>query len=308
VADELDISNGHAARMRYSRFKQQMEGIGPLSRTAKPKKSAAGKGESSKGNRSSSSSSSTKSSKAGVSSSSSSSSRTGTDNTERMTPPPAYSRKRKASEELIDREPADPISPAANRVTMQSSMLPGYFQSRQHGLPGTGSMSMASNGLMSAAHDLPEDLCAAPMDYTPYLTTPYALPLESPSQLAMNSDRVSYTAVNSQSYGYGSGHTENVNPASSLPQQQHGFCFSGCCQQPMYPLIPSLYPGYQASSSVPPSTPLAGPVANVQYLPQAIHPQLQLPQSQDLWVPIREEDSDDVLVKIESTDTESTMA
>ena len=29
VAENLDITNGHAARMRYSRFKQQMEGIQP---------------------------------------------------------------------------------------------------------------------------------------------------------------------------------------------------------------------------------------------------------------------------------------
>lgn len=39
VATELDISNGHAARMRYSRFKQQMEGTTiPIAKTAKPKK------------------------------------------------------------------------------------------------------------------------------------------------------------------------------------------------------------------------------------------------------------------------------
>ncbi|KAL8729259.1 MAG: hypothetical protein Q9166_004880 [cf. Caloplaca sp. 2 TL-2023] len=37
VADELEITNGHAARMRYSRFKQQMEGIIPQHR--KPKES-----------------------------------------------------------------------------------------------------------------------------------------------------------------------------------------------------------------------------------------------------------------------------
>lgn len=35
VAKELDITNGHAARMRYSRFKQQMEG--PTSTTRKPR-------------------------------------------------------------------------------------------------------------------------------------------------------------------------------------------------------------------------------------------------------------------------------
>ncbi|KAM0805327.1 hypothetical protein BDR22DRAFT_942918, partial [Usnea florida] len=35
VADQLDITNGHAARMRYSRFKQQMEGVAPVQRKAK---------------------------------------------------------------------------------------------------------------------------------------------------------------------------------------------------------------------------------------------------------------------------------
>lgn len=49
VADQLDITNGHAARMRYSRFKQQMEGVPsatrkpraavPRQRKAKPDKS-----------------------------------------------------------------------------------------------------------------------------------------------------------------------------------------------------------------------------------------------------------------------------
>lgn len=38
VADKLDISNGHAARMRYSRMKTQFEGVPAQSRTAKPKK------------------------------------------------------------------------------------------------------------------------------------------------------------------------------------------------------------------------------------------------------------------------------
>ncbi|RAL02427.1 uncharacterized protein BO80DRAFT_443737 [Aspergillus ibericus CBS 121593] len=38
VATELGISNGHAARMRYSRFKQQMEGIAPTPRSARAKK------------------------------------------------------------------------------------------------------------------------------------------------------------------------------------------------------------------------------------------------------------------------------
>ncbi|PYI03806.1 hypothetical protein BO78DRAFT_431857 [Aspergillus sclerotiicarbonarius CBS 121057] len=38
VATELGISNGHAARMRYSRFKQQMEGIVPTPRPARVKK------------------------------------------------------------------------------------------------------------------------------------------------------------------------------------------------------------------------------------------------------------------------------
>ncbi|BDD55857.1 hypothetical protein MPDQ_004873 [Monascus purpureus] len=47
VASQLDISNGHAARMRYSRFRQQMqimEGITPITRTNRPRKSGS-KGE-----------------------------------------------------------------------------------------------------------------------------------------------------------------------------------------------------------------------------------------------------------------------
>ena len=36
VADSLDITNGHAARMRFSRFKQQMEGIPTTPRKPRP--------------------------------------------------------------------------------------------------------------------------------------------------------------------------------------------------------------------------------------------------------------------------------
>ena len=38
VADGLDITNGHAARMRFSRFKQHMEGIPSQPRIPRPKK------------------------------------------------------------------------------------------------------------------------------------------------------------------------------------------------------------------------------------------------------------------------------
>ncbi|KEF52155.1 uncharacterized protein A1O9_11781 [Exophiala aquamarina CBS 119918] len=38
VADKLDISNGHAARMRYSRMKPQFEGVAAQPRTPRPKK------------------------------------------------------------------------------------------------------------------------------------------------------------------------------------------------------------------------------------------------------------------------------
>ncbi|KAE8381082.1 hypothetical protein BDV26DRAFT_289782 [Aspergillus bertholletiae] len=38
VANQLEISNSHAARMRYSRFRQQMEGITSTPRACRPKK------------------------------------------------------------------------------------------------------------------------------------------------------------------------------------------------------------------------------------------------------------------------------
>lgn len=37
IASSLDITNGHAARMRFHRFKQQMEGIRPRPQVRKPK-------------------------------------------------------------------------------------------------------------------------------------------------------------------------------------------------------------------------------------------------------------------------------
>ncbi|OJJ43239.1 hypothetical protein ASPZODRAFT_146262 [Penicilliopsis zonata CBS 506.65] len=45
VASQLEISNGHAARMRYSRFKQQMEGTTSTPRASRPKKTGSKKGE-----------------------------------------------------------------------------------------------------------------------------------------------------------------------------------------------------------------------------------------------------------------------
>jgi hypothetical protein len=43
VSSELGITNGHAARMRYSRFKQQMEGNTPVRRARKPNSKRAAK-------------------------------------------------------------------------------------------------------------------------------------------------------------------------------------------------------------------------------------------------------------------------
>jgi hypothetical protein len=48
VADGLDITNGHAARMRFSRFKQHMEGIPTQPRNPRPKKDG-GKDKNAKG-------------------------------------------------------------------------------------------------------------------------------------------------------------------------------------------------------------------------------------------------------------------
>ncbi|KAL1864826.1 hypothetical protein Plec18167_009620 [Paecilomyces lecythidis] len=43
VASQLEISNGHAARMRYSRFKQHMEGVPTNPRNPRPKKASSKK-------------------------------------------------------------------------------------------------------------------------------------------------------------------------------------------------------------------------------------------------------------------------
>ena len=49
VADGLGITNGHAARMRYSRFKQHIEGIPTQSRSAKAKNDGKKEGKAAKG-------------------------------------------------------------------------------------------------------------------------------------------------------------------------------------------------------------------------------------------------------------------
>ncbi|PGH33817.1 hypothetical protein GX50_03386 [[Emmonsia] crescens] len=48
VASQLDISNGHAARMRFSRFRQHMEGVTTTHRTPRPKKPKVDKARSKK--------------------------------------------------------------------------------------------------------------------------------------------------------------------------------------------------------------------------------------------------------------------
>ncbi|EAS30782.1 uncharacterized protein CIMG_06261 [Coccidioides immitis RS] len=48
VASQLDISNGHAARMRFSRFRQHMEGITSTPRTPRAKKPKTEKAKSKK--------------------------------------------------------------------------------------------------------------------------------------------------------------------------------------------------------------------------------------------------------------------
>ncbi|KAK2805117.1 hypothetical protein FQN50_006362 [Emmonsiellopsis sp. PD_5] len=48
VASQLEITNGHAARMRFSRFRQHMEGITTTHRTPRPKKAKVDKTPSSK--------------------------------------------------------------------------------------------------------------------------------------------------------------------------------------------------------------------------------------------------------------------
>ena len=45
VASQLEITNGHAARMRFSRFKQHMEGTTTAPRTPRPKKEKPAKGD-----------------------------------------------------------------------------------------------------------------------------------------------------------------------------------------------------------------------------------------------------------------------
>src|SRR5271170_1972446 len=49
VAESLDITNGHAARMRFSRFKQHMEGVPPQSRAPRARKDTNKSGKGAKG-------------------------------------------------------------------------------------------------------------------------------------------------------------------------------------------------------------------------------------------------------------------
>ncbi|QKX62419.1 uncharacterized protein TRUGW13939_09580 [Talaromyces rugulosus] len=264
VATELEISNGHAARMRYSRFKQQMEGTVYVPKTTKLKNTATAKGDTAKGN----SGKSVKLGKGGC----------GTLDKEKkfggnttissgkggMEAPPAYSQKRKASQEVLKHETA-----------------------------GSNKRGLTESPLLSTS-SLPRAL-----------STPYALPLRSPTQLSMNGDdMVMSQQPHHYHHPYGHANPEYTTDSFARPQQswhhpEH--CFSGCCQPPPYPPTPSMYPSYPAASTV--STPSISALFPSQ---QNIHPQL-LQQSQDIWVPVKQEDgeegeSDELFIKVETAE------
>jgi hypothetical protein len=306
VATELEISNGHAARMRYSRFKQQMEGTVSVSRTAKPKKTATKgdtvKGDSGKGAKLGKGGGALDKEKRFGSSTTLSSGKGGNAS---MEAPPAYSRKRRASEEGVKNEATD--SNTRGQQMTESPML--STSSLPHAM--STNNRMAPNGMMTPFPN------ANSSNSTSFPSTaPYPLPLRSPTQLAMNADNMmshqpSYfgTTANPHHHHYHYHPYGNTNPDYTTdpfarPQQSWHhpeYCFSGCCQPPPYPTTPNMYPSYPATTTV--STPSTSALFPSQQQQQNIHPQL-LQQSQNVWVPIKQGDgeegvSDELLVKIE---------
>ncbi|KAH8698331.1 hypothetical protein BGW36DRAFT_357870 [Talaromyces proteolyticus] len=276
VATDLEISNGHAARMRYSRFRQQMEGTISVSRNPKPKKATgradSGKGDIRKGAKpSKAGDSSDKKKRFGMHSNNKS-----IGNTKRVADMEKNPKKRLAPDDFVKLEAVDFNSfmrrePAAD------------FRANPYQYPMTNIMT--PNRMMPASNN---SLLFAPMQY------PIS---QSPSTMAMNTDN---TMVN-QSPFPGSSQIYNTEAIGNTPNwnQSTDFCFSGCCQ-PCYPSTPTMYPTYPATYSTSSSS--------TQFQPQQTQPlevQPLVPRPQNIWVPVKQDDgyggaSDDVLVKVEA--------
>ncbi|CRG89782.1 hypothetical protein PISL3812_06821 [Talaromyces islandicus] len=285
VATELEISNGHAARMRYSRFKQQMEGTVSVPRAAKqqPKKGV-GKGDMAKG------------AKLGKEKAATISSGKGGESFV------VSSKKRRASDQMVKQEMADSNPPVMRRQQMAESSSSSSFP------PIPAKRMMAPNGMMLPVSSINNSNSSS--NSTPFQ---YAVPLHSPGQMTVSPDEMMMMMMNHQyNYQQPSSHPHYVydsinnadyttDPFAQDSWNHHEYCFSGCCNPPPYPSSPNMYPSYQAT--LPTLSTSSTPFSSQQQQQPQIHPQLLQPQN--VWVPVKQEGggegvSDELLVKVET--------
>ncbi|PCG90718.1 Hypothetical protein PENO1_097610 [Penicillium occitanis (nom. inval.)] len=319
VATELDISNGHAARMRYSRFKQQME-VSTTTTVSKPAKPKRANGKTDLGK-------STKQSTKG---------KNPYDKSKNFDD-------RKCGSGGYGLEGSLKKRPAPDDFMKQDNKMNGGG----YGVMGTEQMNsfapvMFDHFANAASYWTPSPGTILSTDTStfPYMTSmpdlqqhkqqhqqqqfpvdPFANMYLGPMPQMQTGEDVSMILNQGwapqsydQMFSNDSFGQNQTNPAGQLtattttataattattnPPEWNNhtdFCFSGCCQQPPpYPVTPSLYPDVPTTDqsgdslmSVPPAEPWVPPP----------------PQNQ--WVPIKQEpgaegNGDDIFVKVES--------
>lgn len=279
MATELDISNGHAARMRYSRFKQQMEGtIATTAKTVKPKrattksdgkaaaaKSLKGKQAYNKGNKCSTNLSAGSKGK-------------GDGNLD------VNSKKRSAPEDF----------------TKQEMMTYGVMPSIEREQQMSDFNSMLDSNTNTLCYLNPSNGVAFGSDTSfPYLPIQPTLQQQfsdfSPNFFLPREDTMFNQPFIADNYNAFSSEPLVEHQVDPLSWNQMDICFSGCCQPPR-PSTPMLYQSYPLEHS---ESPLF-----CQSQPWTPEPFCQPQQPQNLWVPIKSEpgsegSSDDIFVKVE---------
>ncbi|EED21663.1 conserved hypothetical protein [Talaromyces stipitatus ATCC 10500] len=305
VATELEISNGHAARMRYSRFKQQMEGLTTTaSKPAKPKK-ANGKPEYGK-------------------------------TTKQSTKGKSIYDKGKSFDKASGYESANYENSYTSDSTFKKRSAPDEFMKQEskmnYGVMGVEKMNSftpviydpfanaASYWTPSGGPILSSDPATFPYMTMPDLhqqqqqfrVDPYANLYLAPMPPLHSGEDVNmafnpgwapqiFDHMFNNNEQFGQGHPKAAAPptvttAANPPEwnDQMDFCFSGCCQRPPpYPSPPSLSP------DVPPTDQSGDTLMSAQPEPWVPPPQ------QNQWVAIKPEPgeeggSDDIFVKVEA--------
>lgn len=284
MAAELDISNGHAARMRYSRFKQQMEGTATVTKNVKPKK-ANGKIESGKSVKQS-----VKGKSINEKSKSSCNSNTKAINNSKGDGSlmDGNIKKRPAPDDFIKQETQMKLEPVPSIESDQINDL--MFD------PFTNAMTFCTpaDGVLTTNQTLPymvlPELQPQPQQFfDPYADLTQPLALEGIMAFDLPFDAQNFSELPS---------SEPFGPTFTDPSEwdQMDFCFSGCCPPP-YPPTPALFPDYatnQSENSIYPTPPE----------PWTQETPFQAP-AQNQWVPIKSEagdeiSTDDILVKVEA--------